>query len=190
MQGPEEPQPNRGTTHNEVDRARSATEVAITATAGAVGTAAAEAAEMASSAGERLAIAAAVPCHLCRPRSGQGWDRGNSPVHLIHLRPWLPRPVLIHRSPTLRPPRHYNRRKSVSGAAVMCGDASIQWISRMQKTSTLSTSEAGVRCDGRGFQGGPFFYGQCGVFCCLILGVRAFRFLRTTRVRSKKRSTP
>ena len=48
------------------------------------------------------------------------------------------------------------RRKSVSGAAVTCGGVAIQWVSRTQKTSTLSTSEARLRCDGRGFQGGPF----------------------------------
>ena len=34
------------------------------------------------------------------------------------------------------------RRKPASGAAVMCGRAAIQWISRTQKASTLSTSEA------------------------------------------------
>ena len=40
-------------------------------------------------------------------------------------------------------------------AGVMCLVAAIQWISRTQKTSTLSTSEASLRCDGRGFQGEP-----------------------------------
>ena len=34
-----------------------------------------------------------------------------------------------------------NSRKSVSGGAVMCGNAAIQWVSRTQKTSTLSTRE-------------------------------------------------
>ena len=52
-------------------------------------------------------------------------------------------------------PRH-TRRTLVSGGAVLCGGAAIQWISRKQKTSTVSTSEARIRCDGRGFQGGPF----------------------------------
>ena len=34
------------------------------------------------------------------------------------------------------------KRKSVSGGAVMCGGAAIQWISRTQKCTTLSSSEA------------------------------------------------
>ena len=34
------------------------------------------------------------------------------------------------------------KRKSVSGVAVMCGGAAIQWISRTQKCTTLSSSEA------------------------------------------------
>lgn len=44
------------------------------------------------------------------------------------------------------------RRKSVSGAAVMCGGAAIQWISRTQKTSTLSTSEAEYVAMAEGFK--------------------------------------
>ena len=55
MQRPEGPQPNRGITDNEVGRTR-ATGVAITATAEAVGIAAAGAAEMASSAGARKPV--------------------------------------------------------------------------------------------------------------------------------------
>ena len=34
------------------------------------------------------------------------------------------------------------KRKSVSGAAVMCGDAAIQWISGTEKCTTLCSSEA------------------------------------------------
>ena len=39
-------------------------------------------------------------------------------------------------------PGDTTRRKPASGAAVMCEGAAIQWISRTQSTSTLSTSEA------------------------------------------------
>lgn len=53
MLRPEGPHPSRGTTDNEVNRVRRATGVATTAAAGAVNTATAEDAEMASSAGAR-----------------------------------------------------------------------------------------------------------------------------------------
>ena len=43
------------------------------------------------------------------------------------------------------------RKKYVSGAAVMCGGAAIQWISRTQKTSTLSTNEAEYVAMAEGF---------------------------------------
>ena len=33
-------------------------------------------------------------------------------------------------------------RRSISGGAVMCGEAAVSWFSRTQKCVTLSTSEA------------------------------------------------
>ena len=69
------------------------------------------------------------------------------------------------------------KRKSVSGAAMMSGDAVIQWVSTTQKCTTLSSSETEyVAMALRRFS-----YGPCGVFYFLILGIRASRFLRTTR---------
>ena len=44
------------------------------------------------------------------------------------------------------------RRKSVSGGIVMCGGAAVQWISRTQKCTTLSTSEAEYVAMGEGFK--------------------------------------
>jgi len=44
------------------------------------------------------------------------------------------------------------KRKSVSGGAVMCGGAAIQWISRAQKCTTLSSSEAEYVAMGEGFK--------------------------------------
>ena len=44
------------------------------------------------------------------------------------------------------------KRKSVSGVAVMCGGAAIQWISRTQKCTTLSSSEAEYVAMAEGFK--------------------------------------
>ena len=44
------------------------------------------------------------------------------------------------------------KRKSVSGGAVMCGGAAIQWISRTQKCTTLSSSEAEYVAMAEGFK--------------------------------------
>ena len=80
------------------------------------------------------------------------------------------------------------KRKSVSGEAVMCGGTAIQWISRTQKCTTLSSSEAEYVAMGDSFTE-ALSCGPCGVCSCLTLGVRAFRYLRTATVRSCWRLT-
>ena len=44
------------------------------------------------------------------------------------------------------------KMKSVSGGAVMCGGAAIQWICRTQKCTTLSSSEAEYVATAEGFK--------------------------------------
>ena len=44
------------------------------------------------------------------------------------------------------------KRKSVSGVAVMCGGTAIQWISRTQKCTTLSSSETEYVAMAEGFK--------------------------------------
>ena len=64
------------------------------------------------------------------------------------------------------------RRNDVWSGAVVCGSVAIQRIFRTPKLphsprvrqSTLLWQRVSRR---------PFFYGRCGVFCCLIWGIRA-----------------
>ena len=44
------------------------------------------------------------------------------------------------------------KRKYISGGAVMCGGADIQWICRTQKCTTLSSSEAEYVATAEGFK--------------------------------------
>ena len=44
------------------------------------------------------------------------------------------------------------KRKPVSGGSVMCGGAAIQWVSRTQKCTTLSSSEAEYVAMAEGFK--------------------------------------
>ena len=81
------------------------------------------------------------------------------------------------------------KRKSVSGAAVMCRGTAIQWISRTHKCTTLSSSETEYVAMAEGFKE-AISCGTCGAFYCLILGIRASRFSRIIRVRSRWQLTP
>ena len=45
-------------------------------------------------------------------------------------------------------------RRSISSAAICCGDNLVSWLSRTQNCVTQSTMEAGIRGHGRRGQGG------------------------------------
>ena len=80
------------------------------------------------------------------------------------------------------------KKKYVSGGAVMCGGAAIQWISRTQKCSTLSSSEAEYAAMAEGFNE-ALFLRSVWRFHLPDFGDPFILVLRSTTVRFSWRST-